>query len=257
MSSIIENVRDADWQHLLPHRSGDEGVNVGTTERWLSAAAGAALVAFSLRRHRLRSFLLPLGGSLVMRGLTGRCAVNRAIGRNSARREQMSSRVASVAGGDGIKVEKTVVIDRSPEDVWSFWRDFENLPRFMEHLESVHVLDDRRSHWVARGPAGSHVEWDAEIHNEIPGQLIAWRSLPGADVDNAGSVHFAPAYGGRGTQVRVVLSYEPPVGRLGAAVATLFGEEPGQQVEDDLRRLKQVLEAADVAATGAGISARP
>jgi uncharacterized membrane protein len=169
----------------------------------------------------------------------------------------MSSRVASVAGGDGIKVEKTVVIDRSPEDVWSFWRDFENLPRFMEHLESVHVLDDRRSHWVARGPAGSHVEWDAEIHNEIPGQLIAWRSLPGADVDNAGSVHFAPAYGGRGTQVRVVLSYEPPVGRLGAAVATLFGEEPGQQVEDDLRRLKQVLEAADVAATGAGISARP
>ncbi|HET7599559.1 MAG TPA: SRPBCC family protein [Gemmatimonadales bacterium] len=249
MSSIIENVRNADWKHLLPHRApGDDEVNVGTGERWASAALGAALVAFSLRRHRLRGLLVPLGTGLVARGISGRCALNRALGRNSARRERVASPVASVAGGEGVKVERSVMVDRPPEEVFAFWRDFENLPRFMDHLESVTVLDGRRSHWVAKGPAGTRVEWDAEIHNEIPGRLIAWRSLPGADVPNAGSVHFEPVYGGRGTAVRVVLSYEPPAGRAGAAVATLFGEEPSQQVEDDLRRLKQVLEATDAGA---------
>lgn len=253
MAKIIDNLRGADWHHLLPHRSGDAGVNVGTAERLISGAAGAALVAFGLRRRRLRGLLLPLGGSLVMRALTGRSGVNRALGRNSARRQRVASPVASVAGSDGIKVERVVVIDRSPQEVWTFWRDFENLPRFMEHLESVDVLDDRNSHWTAKAPAGTRVEWDAEVHNEIPGELIAWRSLPGADVDNAGSVHFEPTYGGRGTQVRVVLSYEPPAGRVGAAVATLFGEEPAQQVEDDLRRLKQVLESGEVATGGTGI----
>lgn len=247
MASIIDNVRDADWHHLLPHRSGDEGVNVGTAERVLSAATGAALVTFGLRRRRLRGLLLPLGGGLIMRGLTGRCPVGRALGRNSARRQMVASPVASVAGGDGIKVERTVLIHRAPEEIWGFWRDFENLPRFMDHLESVRVLDELHSRWVARAPAGTRVEWDAEIHNEIPGELIAWRSLPGADVNNAGSVHFEPA-GGNATRVRVVLSYEPPAGRLGAAVATLFGEEPAQQVEEDLRRLKQVLESGEVAA---------
>jgi uncharacterized membrane protein len=253
MATIIDNLRGADWHHLLPHRSGNDGVNVGTTERLISAAAGAALLAFGLRRRRLRGLLLPLGGSLVMRGLTGRSGVNRALGRNSARRRRAASPAASAAGGNGIKVERIVVIDRSPQDVWSFWRDFENLPRFMEHLESVDVLDDRSSHWTAKAPAGTRVEWDAEIHNEIPGELIAWRSLPGADVDNAGSVHFEPTYGGRGTQVRVVLSYEPPAGPVGAAVATLFGEEPAQQVADDLRRLKQVLESGEVPTSGTGI----
>lgn len=253
MSSIIENVRGADWRHLLPHRSGEEGVNVGTTERVLSAAAGAALVTFGLRRRRFRRLLLPFGWALVMRGLTGKCSINRILGRNSVRRRRIASPVASVAGGEGIKVDRVVMIERSPEEVWRFWRDFENLPRFMEHLESVTVRNDRLSHWIARAPAGTRVEWDAEIHNAIPGELIAWRSLPGADVDNAGSVHFYPAHGGRATEVRVVLSYEPPAGRLGAAVATLFGEEPAQQVEDDLRRLKQVLESGEVATTGTSI----
>jgi uncharacterized membrane protein len=231
----------------------DDGVNLGTTERVISAAAGAALVAFGLRRRRLRRLLLPIGGSLLIRGVTGKSRMNRVLGRNSARKRRIASPVASVAGGDGIKIERIVMIDRSPAEVWSFWRDFENLPRFMEHLQSVTTLDDRNSHWICKAPAGTSVEWAAEIHNEIPGELIAWRSLPGADVNNAGSVHFEPAYGGRGTQVRVVLSYEPPAGQLGATVARLFGEEPGQQVEDDLRRLKQVLESGEVGATGTGI----
>jgi uncharacterized membrane protein len=132
-------------------------------------------------------------------------------------------------------------------EVYHFWRQLENLPRFMDHLESVTVLDENRSHWVAKAPAGTKVEWDATIHNEIEDELLAWRSLPGADVDNAGSVHFTPR--GQSTVVRVVLSYDPPAGRVGAAVAKLLGEEPGTQVEDDLRRLKQVMEAGEAAAT--------
>ncbi len=146
---------------------------------------------------------------------------------------------------EGIKVQQQVTIAKTPEELYRFWRNFENLPRFMDHLESVAVVDERRSHWVAKGPAGTRIEWDAEIHNEIPNELIAWRSLPGAEVDHAGSVHFEPSTAG-GTEVRVVLRYDPPGGRAGAAVARLFGEEPSQQVAEDLRRFKQVMEAADL-----------
>jgi uncharacterized membrane protein len=226
--------------------STEDGVNVGTVERVASAVAGAALMVFSLRRGRAARLLIPLGGNLIVRGITGRCAVNRAIGRNSALRDQTASPVASVGRGQGIKVERSEVIDRPADELFAFWRNFENLPRFMEHLESVTVLTPQRSRWTARAPAGSHVSWDAEIHNEIADQLIAWRSLPGSDVPNAGSVHFTPVHGGQSTEVRVVLSYEPPAGRLGAAVAKLFGEEPHQQVDEDLRRFKQVMESGEV-----------
>jgi uncharacterized membrane protein len=196
----------------------------------------------ALRRKRFRGLLLPLGASLLSRAVSGRCAVNRALGRNTARGERVSP-VASVARGQGIKVDRSIVVDRSPQEVYSFWRRLENLPRFMDHLESVTVLDENRSHWIAKAPAGTKVEWDATIHNEIENELIAWRSLPGADVDNAGSVHFTPLAGG--TEVRVVLSYDPPAGKVGATVAKLLGEEPSQQVEEDLRRFKQVIEAVE------------
>jgi uncharacterized membrane protein len=161
---------------------------------------------------------------------------------NTAKGDRVSP-VASVARGEGINVERSIVVNRPAQELYRFWRNFENLPRFMDHLEAVTVLDENRSHWVAKGPAGTRVEWDATIHNEIENQLIAWRSLPGADVDNAGSVHFS-RFGDNLTEVRVVLSYDPPAGKLGAAVAKLLGEEPSQQVEDDLRRFKQVMEAA-------------
>jgi uncharacterized membrane protein len=118
----------------------------------------------------------------------------------------------------------------------------------MDHLESVTVIDENRSHWVAKGPAGTSVEWDAVIHNEIDDELIAWRSLPGSEVNNAGSVHFTPTANGTGTEVRVVLSYEPPAGKVGAAVARLLGEEPSKQVDDDLRRFKQVMDSGDIVA---------
>jgi uncharacterized membrane protein len=172
--------------------------------------------------------------------VTGRSSLNRALGRNTARRRRTSP-VASVPRGEGVKVEKSITVNLPVQEVYRFWRNFENLPRFMDHLESVNVLDENRSHWVAKAPAGTRVEWDATIHNEIENQLIAWRSLPGSEVNNAGSVHFTPIDAYR-TEVQVVLSYEPPAGKLGAAVARVLGEEPSRQVEDDLRRFKQVME---------------
>jgi len=233
---------DADVRIGSGYRHG--APNVGTLERILSAAAGVALIGYSYQRNRFRSVLVPIGTSLVARAVSGRCPVNRALGRDTTSRAGARSAVASVQRGRGIKVEQSVIIDRRPEELYAFWRDFENLPRFMQHLEAVTRTGGDRSHWAVKGPAGSLIEWDAEIHNEIENELIAWRSLPGAEVNNAGSVHFRPIAGGTRTLVRVVLSYEPPAGRLGAAVARLFGEEPSQQVREDLRRFKDVMEAS-------------
>lgn len=143
-------------------------------------------------------------------------------------------------------VTRTITILRSPSEVYGFWRDFGNLPRFMHHLERVEMLGTKRSHWVARAPGGSKVEWDAEVTEDRPNELLAWRSVGDADVRNAGSVRFTPAPGDRGTEVRVELSYDPPGGKLGKSIARLFGEEPAQQLYDDLRRLEQVLEIGEV-----------
>jgi uncharacterized membrane protein len=145
-------------------------------------------------------------------------------------------------------VELTAVttVYRSPQEVYDFWRGLERLPSFMHHLESVEWLDERRTHWKARGPVRTSVSWDAELVEDVPGERIAWRSLPKADVPNEGSVALRPAPGGRGTEVRVHLRYSIPMGRAGQAFARLFGEEPHQQVEDDLRRFKQVMETGEV-----------
>jgi uncharacterized membrane protein len=148
-----------------------------------------------------------------------------------------------------IHVTRAITIDRSPEELFQFWRNFENLPRFMNHLKSVEVKSDTRSHWVAKGPANSDIEWDAEIVNEHRNEMIAWQSCEGADVENAGSVRFTPATGGRGTVVKVELKYDPPAGVLGATVARLFGEAPEKQIAIDLGRLKQFLETGEIART--------
>ena len=160
--------------------------------------------------------------------------------------QQLSGGRGAAAKGGATRVRKSLIINRPPEELYQFWRDFENLPRFMQHLESVRVTGEGRSHWVAKAPAGTTVEWDAEITEDRPNELIAWRSLEGADVENAGSVRFEPAPGNRGTIVRVEIEYNPPGGALGAAVAWLFGEEPGQQAQDALRCFKQVMETGEV-----------
>ncbi len=159
--------------------------------------------------------------------------------------------------GKGIHVTQALTVNQPVDDVYRFWRDFQNLPRFMHHLESVQATGERRSHWKAKAPAGRTVEWDAELVEDRPNAVIAWRSLKGADVDNAGSVRFTPAPGGRGTEVRVELRYNPPGGRVGAAVAKLFGEEPEQQLRDDLRAFKQVLETGEVVHSEASVHGHP
>jgi uncharacterized membrane protein len=145
-----------------------------------------------------------------------------------------------------VAVTKAITVRRSPWETYDFWRNFENLPRFMEHLESVEVSGERRSHWRVRGPAGRSIEWDAEIVEDQPGELIAWRSLPGAAVPNSGGVRFSRAPGDQGTEVSVELRVAPPAGDLGLAIAKLLGEDPGVELADDLRRFKQVLETGEV-----------
>ena len=225
-------------------------VNVGQYERLASAVGGGVLAVYGLTRGTYAGVALALlGGALFYRGASGHCDVYQAMGVNTADETSGGNPNVSVHGGRGIKVEKSITVGRPPAELYSFWRNFENLPRFMRHLESVHVTGADRSHWVAKAPAGSTVEWDAEIYNEKENELIAWRTLENADVDSAGSVRFEPATGGRGTTLRVSLKYDPPGGTLGALVARLFGENPEQQIDEDLRRFKQLMETGETATT--------
>lgn len=143
-------------------------------------------------------------------------------------------------------ITKSITVKRPRQEVFAFWRNLENLPRFMHHLEEVRTAGDTRSHWVTKGPIGSAYEWDAEIVDEEPGEFIAWKTLDGSDVEHVGSVGFSDAPADRGTEVEVDLGYDAPGGKAGALIARLFGEEPGQQITDDLRRFKQVMETGEV-----------
>ena len=155
-----------------------------------------------------------------------------------------------------VHFETSIAINKSPEELYAFWRDFKNLPLFMKNLESVIMLDETRSHWTAKGIGEAKFEWDAEIYNEKENELIAWRSLEDADVVNAGSVRFEKAPQGRGTYVRVTVNYNPPAGKLGATLAQLLGGEPKQLIKEDLRRLKQIMEAGEIATIDGQTSGR-
>jgi len=151
---------------------------------------------------------------------------------------------------EGFEAERTVTVTCPPEEAYRYWRDLERLPTIMSHLESVTRIDEKRSRWVARGPGDMRLEWEAEIIADEPGRLIAWRSLPGGDVDTSGWARFSPAPADRGAEVKVHLSYAPPAGMLGGAVAALLGQSGDRQVREDLRRFKQQLETREVATSG-------
>ncbi|MEP0887665.1 MULTISPECIES: SRPBCC family protein [unclassified Leptolyngbya] len=206
----------------------------GEVERWASLLGGGALVLMGLRDRSLRGVLTAVaGGGLLYQGAKGDSAlgqIQEAIGLDKA-----------------IRVEKTVTINRPANELYSFWRNFENLPHFMRHLKSVTVTDEHRSHWVASAPLNAEVEWDAEIITDEPNHLIAWTSLPGADIENSGFVRFQPATGNRGTEVKVVMEYSPPGGAVTAVLARLFGEEPELQIGDELARFKMLMEAGEIA----------
>lgn len=160
---------------------------------------------------------------------------------------QELSRASGAMTEDGaLRVTRSIAINRSPAELYAFWREFENLPRFMHHLREVRRTGDRTSHWVASAPGGASVAWDSELTADRRDELLAWRSMPGSDVENAGTVRFEPRPGGRGTIVRVELEYRPPGGVAGAGLAVVFNESPQQQLYDDLHRLKQILETGEV-----------
>lgn len=203
-------------------------------QRLIGGAAGGALVLLGLRKKGVLGLgIAAVGGYLAYRAATGNDPVMKAAGLGGG---QVSSKP--------IFVEHSVVIERAPQQVYDFWRKLDNLPQIMSHLEEVTQLDAKRSRWVAKAPLGTHVEWEAEIVNDKPGERIGWHSLPGATVDNAGSVQFEGLPGGNSTRVHVALSYRPPAGPLGAAVAKLFGEEPSQQIAEDLQKFKQSFEGS-------------
>src|SRR5687768_6126045 len=228
-------------------KDANSGVNVCGIERLACAIAGGALAAYGLRRRSAGGLVLTLAGAaLLHRGGTGHCNTYQVLGISTANAGDHNASEHERDIARDVHIEKSIIIDKSPEELYSFWRDFENLPRFMDHLESVNSVGFNRWHWVAKGPVGIRPEWDAEIYNEKPNELIAWRSLDGT-VTNAGSVHFEPAAGERGTQVKVVLNYNAPGGKVSALLAKLFGQEPGQMIEGDLRKLKQILETGETA----------
>ncbi|MBN3876196.1 MULTISPECIES: SRPBCC family protein [unclassified Nostoc] len=205
-------------------------------ERWASLIGGGAMVLMGLKQGSLRGALTALaGGGLIYQGATKQSTIQKAQ--------------EAIGINQPIKVEKTVTINKSAEELYRFWHNFENLPTFMKHLKSVKVHNEKRSHWIANAPLDNSVEWDADILEDRENEFISWASVEGADIDNSGFVRFKKAPGDRGTEVKVVLEYNPPGGALTATLAKLFGEEPEQQIGDELRRFKMLMEAGEIATT--------
>jgi uncharacterized membrane protein len=222
-------------------------VNVGPVERGASITLGAALVAFAVAQRRPVAAVLlgSLGAYLGLRGVTGRCALYEAADYSTVDPGDDER----LAGGPLVdrSVEGAVTIARPPGEVYAFWRDLANLPRVLRHVRRVEPVDDTRWRWFGEGPGGLPLEWDAQVLVDRPGELIAWSSEPGGDVFHVGSARFAPAPGDRGTEVRVEIEFEPPSGAVHGVMARVFGHEPHLELDEDLRRLKQLLEAGEVA----------
>lgn len=238
------------------------GIGILTQPRepaWMWARVGGDMMDLTLLGSALKSDRADHGrvtaataavlGVTALDVLTGQRLSTGGNGGASEPREARTSR--------GTRVRQSVTVAKPPAEVYGFWRELRNLPRFMEHLEAVEPLDGNRSRWRAKAPAGTTVEWEAEITEDRPGELISWRSVADSEVDNIGTVRFAPAPGDRGTEIQVELRYDPPAGKLGALVAKLFGEAPEQQVASDLRRLKQVLETGEAIRSDASIHRGP
>lgn len=210
-----------------------DGRNVGPGERWLSLGAGI--------------FLGAVAAHLLYRSATGYCPLYAALGITSADDAQTHNPSAAVPYGTGVRVEESVSVEMPAADLYAFWRKLDTLPQFMRHVEEVTVLTPTRSRWRVLAPAGTRMTWEAEIINDVPGELIGWRSLPGSRIHHAGSVHFEQR--GTATEVRVELEYAPPARFAGASLARIFGEEPHKQIADDLARFKSIAERGEICAS--------
>jgi uncharacterized membrane protein len=227
-----------------------EEINVGVAERGVSVTLGAALIAFAASRRRpFSSLMLAAAGAwLAHRGITGRCAVYEHLDMGTA--EGDDEERLDAGAHDDLSVEAAITIGRPVAEVYAFWRRLENVPLFMKSILSVTERGGGRSTWVARGPAGGTWEWEAEILEDRPGELLVWRSRPGSEVRHHGAVRFLEAPAGRGTEVRVGIEFFPPGGIAGRVVARMARRLPAHEVEDDLRRLKQMLEAGETPIAG-------
>jgi uncharacterized membrane protein len=225
---------------MAPPESGRSLTNVGRMERWASVVGGGMLTFYGLAHRRSGRGLAATaaGGALLYRGTTGHCPAYGTLGVSTAQPEKQPS---------AIWINETVTIQRSREALYAHWRQLENLPGFMNHLETVSEKDEKHSHWQARGPEGlGTISWDAEITAERPGELLAWRSLPGADLETTGTVRFLDAPDGRGTEVHVIIEYRPPGGIVGAAAAGLLNPAFSQLIKEDVRRFKNLMETREV-----------
>ncbi len=225
-------------QAMVPVRRKTKEINAADVEHVAALASGVAMMLLGVRSGGLKGIAMKLGGlALVYRGQQGYRKLYDAIG------VQMPSSPTGV-GKKNVRVDAEIDVARPREELYRIWRNLENLPVFMEHLLSVHEIDDKRSLWVARAPIGMVVKWDAEIVNDRENELIAWQTLEGSGVDNAGSVHFDEIEGG--TRVRVVLRYDPPADLFGAWFAKLLQSDPQTQIEKDLLRFKAIMELGSV-----------
>jgi len=225
---------------MLSLETQEDTFSYDEVEQWVSLASATALIAYGFSRRSLPGLFLALAATpLAFRGVSGSWP------RFNGSTTSDDTRVA-LAQSRGLHVREAIRLEKPVAEVYRFWRNLENLPRFMSHLQRVTDLGNGRSHWEAKGPAHITVEWDAEIINEVEDKVLGWRSLPGSDIVTAGSVNFSTVRGGRSTQVSVHLQYEPPARRAGALVAALFGSNPASMIREDLRHLKQLLEAGEI-----------
>ncbi|HEX8523518.1 MAG TPA: SRPBCC family protein [Tepidisphaeraceae bacterium] len=218
--------------------------NIGANERAVSVASGAILGALGLMRGgSLGAVIAAVGGDMLFRGASGYSPLYHALGLNTREQEVGSQALAR----RGIRVQQAFLIAKPADQLYAFWRDFTRLPQIMTHLERVDILEGGKSHWVAnvRAVPGT-VEWDAQITRDEPDRAIAWTSLPGAAVHNAGEVRFEQAIGDRGTIVRAMLSYVPPAGALGAVAAKLYSPALERQIREDIRNFKRLMETGEI-----------
>lgn len=235
----VEGIRQHEEAHTLPSK-----VNVGDVERWASAIGGSLLVAQGLRSRSLPGVgLALLGGSLLYRGLSGHCGAYQALKIDTTGKHRSD---AETHIHHGRLIKHVAVVNRPAQELYDFWSNVENAPKFMTNIQKVMKTGPKTSHWVSSGPFGKTFEWDSEVINDQPGHLIAWKTLPGSDVSQAGSVRFEPATGDRGTLVTLEVNYEPPAGALGVAVAKLIGQDPDAMSKENLRHFKQLMETGEI-----------
>jgi uncharacterized membrane protein len=230
-------------------------INMAHDERTYSLLGGGALLVFALRYGGLLRIPAMLAGlGLLYQGMSGKSPLNDALNRNSAVKTNPAN--VSVPHEQGVHVTRAVTIDRPVEDLYTFWRDPANLPQVMGYVESVQPIGDNRTHWTIKLPKGATVEFDSEVYTDKPNEVISWRSLPGSQIQNAGSVRFVPAPAGRGTEVHLTVEFVPPGGPIAQAVLKLFGDAPNQYFAQYLRDFKQVMETGEKATTKGQTSGR-